>query len=379
VPAIDIHTVGAGGGTIAGVDGAGMLFVGPRGAGANPGPACYGRGGEQPTVTDAQVVLGKMGDDDDAAGDTGDSTKTLSLDRGLALDALRNRVATPLGIDPQLAANGITRLLEQNLLHAVERISIERGYDPSRFVLVAAGGAGPMFGANVGRLLGCRQVYVPRLAGVFCALGMLHSDVRQEFFRVVFGNLMSTDEGVLERAYAELSEQAAAWLGTEGFDASRSLLVREIDLRYRAQQWSIRVTIPEVSASNGTGDAIDHQRIRAAFEQEHQRLFGHTQPDGNIELTAVRVIAVGKLDALEHPSIAMSDRTATAGSRRDLITHDGQTVSAGVYLGSTLEPGMSLPGPALIEEATTTIYVGPHDRLYVDEANNYVIELERSA
>ena len=179
---VDIHTVGAGGGTIAGADAAGLLFAGPRGAGAVPGPAAYGRGGEEPTVTDAQLVLGRLAPGPYAGG-------AVSLDLERAETALRTRVGEPLGLGLHDAAIGVIRLVEQNLLQAVERISTERGRDPARFVLVAGGGAGPMHGAAVGRRLGARGVLVPRLAGVFCALGMLNADVGQDFARVFIAPL----------------------------------------------------------------------------------------------------------------------------------------------------------------------------------------------
>ena len=158
LPSVDIHTIGAGGGTIAGVDSAGLLFVGPRGAGANPGPACYGLGGNEPTVTDALLVLGRLKPGPYAGG-------AVSLDESRAKTAVTGGVAAMLGIDLDAAAAGIIRLLEQNLLHALQQISIQRGYDPREFTLVASGGAGPMHGASVGRMLGCRAVYIPRLSG----------------------------------------------------------------------------------------------------------------------------------------------------------------------------------------------------------------------
>ena len=168
IPSVDVFTIGAGGGTIAGVDRAGLLFARPRGAGAVPGPACSGQGGTEPTVTDAQLVLGRLQSGGYAGG-------SVSLDETLAREAIERRIARPLGIGVEEAAAGVIRLVEQNLLHAVQEISSERRHDPRRFVLVTAGGAGPMHGAGIGRLLGCREVYVPRLSGVYCALGMLHN------------------------------------------------------------------------------------------------------------------------------------------------------------------------------------------------------------
>ncbi|MCH2185875.1 hydantoinase/oxoprolinase family protein, partial [Myxococcota bacterium] len=181
-PAIDIHTIGAGGGTIAGVDDAGLLFVGPEGAGADPGPACYGLGGTRPTVTDAHLVLGRLRPGQSAGG-------TLDLDLLAAREAIETHVARKLNMTVEDAAAGIIELVEQHLLSAVEHISIERGHSPGRFTLVAAGGAGPMHGASVAAGLGCTQVHIPRDAGALCAIGMLNTDVRQDFTRFLLGSL----------------------------------------------------------------------------------------------------------------------------------------------------------------------------------------------
>ena len=189
-PAVEIHTVGAGGGTIASVDGAGLLHVGPAGAGANPGPACYGLGGGEATITDAQLVLGRVKPGPMAGG-------TVTLDQDKASSVIERRIAKPLGLSVDAAAAGMIRLMDQKLLHAVQRLSSERGHDPKQFTLVAAGGAGPLHGASVGRALGSRHVYLPRLAGAFCALGMLHSDVRHDSVRVYFADLDRADPAAI--------------------------------------------------------------------------------------------------------------------------------------------------------------------------------------
>ncbi|MBT6203084.1 MAG: hydantoinase/oxoprolinase family protein, partial [Rhodospirillaceae bacterium] len=233
-PAIDVHTVGAGGGTIAHVDAGGMLQLGPQGAGAVPGPACYGLGGEHPTVTDALLVLGRLREGTYAGG-------AVTLDGAAARKALETHVATPLGLSVADAAAGIISILEQNLLHAVERISIERGYDPSACFLVAAGGAGPMHGSAVARQLGCRTVYIPRQAGAFCALGMLNADVRRDVSRVLIANIDTVEAQSVETGYGDLEREATGVLASEGFTDDRATTERAMDLRYRGQQWSIRV------------------------------------------------------------------------------------------------------------------------------------------
>ena len=350
---VDIHTVGAGGGTVAGADAAGLLFAGPRGAGAVPGPAAYGRGGEEPTVTDAQLVLGRLAPGPYAGG-------AVSLDPQQAEIALRTRVAEPLGIDTNDAAIGVIRLVEQNLLQAVERISIERGRDPARFVLVACGGAGPMHGAAVGRRLGAQGVLVPRLAGVFCALGMLNADVGQDFARVFIARLDGDTVNEARGVYAALEGDARKWLREGGFEVGSMHFEHEADLRYAGQQWDVRVA---------DADA-DVAELRAAFEREHDRLFGHVQPDSTVELTKLRVVGIGALPPLVPVRAEPGGPAPVPASTREVYAFGPRGEPLGfaptpVYRGADLLPGHRLAGPLLVEEQTTTVVVGPEDRLEV--------------
>ncbi len=355
LPSVDIHTIGAGGGTIAGVDSAGLLFVGPRGAGANPGPACYGLGGTAPTVTDALLVLGRLKPGPYAGG-------AVSLDEDKAKTAVLEKVGRPLGIDLDAAASGIIRLLEQNLLHALQQISIQRGYDPREFTLVAAGGAGPMHGASVGRMLGCRAVYIPRLSGVFCALGMLHTDLRLDFVRTRYGRLDEVPAPELETIFAELEAEATAQLEASG--APEIDCTREIDLRYTGQSWDVRIPL----------DSLDKSEIRQRFEAEYDRLFGHIQPDGVLEMTALRVVGTGRLPRAAAAQADRSDGAPTPVEWRSVFLTEGRA-EIDVYDGADLRPGQHIAGPALIAEHTTTVMVGPGDRLEVDGANNFMIHL----
>jgi N-methylhydantoinase A len=347
-PSVEIHTVGAGGGTIAWVDSAGLLHVGPQGAGARPGPAAYGLGGEQPTVTDAQLVLGRLRPGPLAGG-------AVTLDGTLARKAIE-RLARPLGLSVEEAAAGVIRLLEQNLLHAVERLSIERGHNPATFTLVAAGGAGPMHGANVARAVGCKRALLPRASGAFCAMGMLQSDVRQDYLKVFLADLDKVERATLEAGFAELETRAA--------DAQ--LKEREFDLRYEGQQWPVRVAL----------DGIDTKGVRAQFEAEHQRLFGHIQPHGRIDITALRVVGRTPLDWT--PPAARSPQTAPPVPRETRqvwidAAHGWRDVP--VYDGGSLRPGCKLPGPLLIEERTTTAFIGPRDLLEVDARDDFVVHI----
>jgi N-methylhydantoinase A len=360
-PSVEIHTVGAGGGAIAWVDDAGLLHVGPQGAGARPGPAAYGLGGENPTVTDAQLVLGRLRPGPLAGG-------AVTLDGTLARQAIESKLAKPLGLSVEDAAAGVIRLLEQNLLHAVERLSIERGHNPATFTLVAAGGAGPMHGSAVARALGCSRALLPRAAGAFCALGMLQSDVRQDYLQVFVADLDRLDRAALDAGFAQLEARARDALSRDGFGAADSAVERELDLRYDGQQWPVRVAL------NGAG--FDAAAARQAFEAEHQRLFGHIQPGGRIDITALRVVGRGRLDWTPPATRGPQTAAPTPREKRKVWidpVHGWREVP--IYDGADLGPGCTLEGPLLIEERTTTAFVGPRDRLEVDARDDFLVHV----
>lgn len=364
-PAVDIHTVGAGGGTLAGVDGGGMLRVGPEGAGADPGPAAYGLGNDRPTATDAHLVLGRLRPGPMAGG-------AVTLDPARAAKAVEDHVARPLGLTVEQAAIGILRLLEQNLLHAVERLSVERGYDPKRFTLVAAGGAGPMHGVAVARALGCERVFVPVQAGAFCALGMLWSDVRLDSLRVMDGDLDEITADEVAEGFAPLLDMAARALEREGFTAAEAEVQRVFDLRYKGQQWSLRTMVPE------SGETLDRSSIRQAFEADHERRFGHIQPDGKLLITALRAVATGRIERQAPKGMAeRSDgsKPVPQDHRRAFVDAATGWADVPVHASDSLLPGHRLTGPAIIEAPTTTVLVGAGDELSVDDHGNYLINI----
>ena len=361
LPSVDIHTISAGGGTIASVDEGGMLHAGPRGAGARPGPACYGFGGADPTVTDAQLLLGRLAPGPYAGG-------AIDLDASLAADAMDDRVARPLSVPTERAAVGIVELVEQHVKHAIEDVSIERGLDARDFTIVGAGGAGGMHAAPVARALGCTKVYVPRNAGVFCAFGMCNSNVRHDYIHALGEELGAGAADRLEAAFADLEARARGQLDRDGFAEDETHIERALDLVYVGQQWLVRVDLPVARL-----DVLD---IRTRFETEFQRLFDYIQPDGRIELVNARVIGTGVMPALEVASRPLTAEPLPApGCRPVYVDAQSGVVEAAIYRGSDLAPGHTLRGPAIVAEETTTVFVGTGDMLEVDPYDNFLIRI----
>ena len=362
-PAIDIHTIGAGGGTIAGVDEAGLLYVGPQGAGADPGPACYGHGGTLPTVTDAQLVLGRLRPGKSAGG-------TLDLDIDAAREAILTHVAELLGMTVEEAAAGIVEVVEQHLLSATEHISIERGHSPRRFTMVAAGGAGPMHGASVAAGLGCERVYVPRDAGALCAIGMLHSDVRQDFTRFLMGSLDELDLAEIDAGFEGLRAQALDVMDGEGFAASQVTLDCELELHHPGQLWTIRVP-----AYGNEPSMIDAAAVRDAFEAEYQRLYGHVQQDGTIMVASLRLVARASTGDVATSETEPAEGDPEPIERRSVWHGPFGWCDTPVFDGEVLRRGHTIMGPALVEELTTTVVARPGDRLWVDANGDLFIDL----
>jgi N-methylhydantoinase A len=357
LPSVDIHSVSGGGGTIAHVDGGGLLHVGPHGAGARPGPACYGFGGTDATVTDAQLLLGRLPSGSFANG-------LITLDEARARAAVEQHVAAPLGVDVVTAAAGIIRLLEQDLQHAIERISIERGHDPRQFMLVAGGGAGALHAANVARALGCPRVYVPRIAGVFCAFGMCSTDIRQDFQSAWLRPLDIGDAAAIERGFGDLTELARKRLAASGFSLSDLRFERSLELRYAGQQWPLGVPV----------EAFDVAAVRAEFEARHQRLYAHRQPEGSIEIVNLKLAGIGRLKRVQAPGLEPTQAAATPRGRRSIyLDATAGFADVLIYDGDRLRPGQEISGPALIEERNTTILIGRHDRLEVDPTGNFLM------
>jgi N-methylhydantoinase A len=358
-PSVDIHTVSAGGGSIARVDAGGVMTLGPDGAGSDPGPAAYGRGGDEATDTDAQVVLGRL-----PAGSFAGGAITLEIDS--ARYVIDSRIGRRLNLASNLSAVGIVRLQGQALVHAVERVSVERGYDPRRFSLVAVGGAAALHAAAVARRLGCREVLIPRLAGVFCAFGMLNADIRRDTVRSLIAPLSAEALEATADPFSALEEEIADAFRRQNLAPEAATFERGLDIRYPGQQSSLRIDY-----------TTDAAKVRSAFEAAHQSLYGHLQSGSSPEIAALRVTGSIAAPALPSTRNAVGATAVPKPKTHRTVWVEGAGELAGVpiYSGAALRPGHKLVGPLVVEDTTTTILVGLGDRLRVDASDTFVIEI----
>ena len=357
-PTVEIIEIGAGGGSIAWADDAGGLHVGPRSAGAEPGPACYGRGGTEPTLTDANVVAGRI----DPAYFLGGA---MTLDEDAATRALRN-LGTRLGADASAVARGVIRYAVAQMSHALRLVTLRRGYDPRDFAFVAYGGAGPLHAALLARELGIIRTIIPPGPGHFSAFGMLAGPLRADAVQTVVGALGETDLGA---AFARAQDAATAELGAQA--AGKPGLTRYAELRYQGQEHTIEVTIP---AETDLASAAGRAELRSAFDRRCLEAYAF-QLDVPLEVVAVRVSAVAPMSAVQWSDGDAGGGAGPAGDSRlvDLDLHGG-VARVPVIGRSGLASGERLGGPCVVEEPAATTLVLPGQAVYRDEMGNLVIE-----
>ena len=359
---LDIVSIGAGGGSIARVDEGGILQVGPESAGADPGPACYGRGGVHATVTDADLLLGYLDADRFAGG-------RMRLDRAAAERAV-GRIARALRCDLAHAAAGIQRVIDTKMAEGVRLVSIRRGVDPRGFALLAFGGAAGLHVSAVARQLGMSRIVVPRLASVLSAFGMLASDLRVELARSHVAEAHALDASELRALFAELEREGRARLAGAGFDGPVRIH-RTADMRYGEQIFEIPVDLDPIP-----WDAPDLlERIAAAFHRPHEELYTYALPDRAPVLVNVRVAVVGELDAPPEEPARPAGPPVPPRGRRSI--HLDDWCEAPVFDFEALAPGQTIDGPALVESTTTTVLLRPGDRARVTAEGWLRIEVER--
>jgi N-methylhydantoinase A len=359
-PSIDIAEVGAGGGSIAYLDRAGGLRVGPHSAGALPGPACYGRGGMLPTVTDANVVLGYI-----RAGQLADGQ--VSIDRAAAERAIHDHIATPLGMDLLRAADGIHRIANARTMRALRAVSTERGRDPREFALIAFGGAGPIHAAGLARELGCPRVLIPLLPGLFSALGLLLTGVEHHDIRsCLLAGAEQIDAG-MRQIGAQLRAHMLDRFQTENFVAGQVTLSWSVDMRFGGQTSDIRIAL------HGEPEQTHARALRSAFETEHERLYGHrSDPDNPVEVTAIRLIGRADLGAQATTLRPVTTYTPVVQSRRAYFGPEWGSIETPILARADLATGRA--GPLLIDEYDSTAVVPPGMRAWLDEQNQIVME-----
>jgi N-methylhydantoinase A len=360
LPSIDIHTVGAGGGSIAHIGRDGLLKVGPESAGAAPGPACYGQGGTLPTVTDANVVLGRLPCELVGGG--------MRLDRDAAARAIEP-IAGKLGLSVEEAALGIIRIVVSNMVRAIRVVSIERGYDPRRFSLMPFGGAGGLHAADVARELGMRDIVIPISPGILCAEGVAVSDLEESFVATVRAPV-DQDLGPVRSALARLLDEAGTWAMSIG-EGQHCDLSAALDMRYVGQNYELPIDI-----GNGNESSLpDGQELQSRFFAEHQAKYGHFDPNASVEIINVRLrarIQFGKVRPSNNPGRAPSEAAPLNG----LVWFGGdRPVETSIVDRASLGPGDSLTGPVIITQFDSTTVVPPGAAAHVDEAGNLIMEL----
>ena len=361
-PMLDIHTVGAGGGSIAWIDSGGHVKVGPRSAGADPGPACYGKGGRDATVTDANVTLGLLSREALLGG-------RMPIDAAAA-DRAVDALAARLRLSREVVAQGIIALATASMARAIRVISVERGYDPRDYTLVAFGGAGPLHAARLARELDIPRVLVPPIPGILCAYGLLTADLRVDFSRTHPASLTPEALPGIQHTFAELLEQAERWFVLEGIPETRRRLRRVADMRYVGQNYELSVELPSRFLT-----AEDVPVVLEAFHKAHDFAYGYAAEGEPVQVVTLRLEATGivpkPLPQRVPPGASIED--ARIGTRYAYLPENGGWGAVPLYDRSRLGAGLCLPGPAIVEQMDSTVLVLPGQRADVDDYGNVIL------
>jgi N-methylhydantoinase A len=363
VPGLDIHTIGAGGGSIATRDSGGALRLGPESAGAEPGPACYARGGAAPTVTDANLFLGRLGPEGLLGG-------AMRLDVEAAAKAIEP-LAAALGLSVTETARGIVAVVNANMAGAVRLVTVHRGVDPSSLAMLAFGGAGPLHACALARELGIRTVVVPPSPGLLCALGLLVEDLRTDSVRTCVMPLAAEALARLEALFADMEAEAVTWLAREHVPAERRSLERWLDMRYLGQNYELQVEVPRAGPTTH-GDAPLRERFRAM----HETAYGYAAPDEPIQIVNARLVARGRPDLPvlpRQPRASHDAATAITGHRPIFFDEAASFIDCPVYDRRRLAAGHVIAGPAVTEQFDSTTLLHPGQRAEVDELGCLVI------
>lgn len=368
VPQFAIHTIGAGGGSLARVDAAGLLRVGPESAGAVPGPVCYGRGGTEPTVTDAHAVLGRIDPGSFLGGE-------MTLDVEAARSAVEERIAKPLGLTIEQAAQGILDIADAAMARGVRVVSVNKGHDPRDFTLVPFGGAGAMHALTVGALVEVGRVVVPQRAGIFSAVGLASSDVKYDFIRIVEQPMDTCSAADLAAIFEPLDAQAVERLNRKMPKEAKIDLVRVAQLRYMRQDNKVSLRLPDEEITSAT-----LAELAVQFHETHLFQFGHNNPNGRIELVSLALEAYGRMWHARSERIPSTPKCVAAEPKswRHVYFKETGWSDIAVYQRSSLQPGDAFAGPAIVEEREATVIVTPGVAGHVDGGGNIVLERKQA-
>jgi N-methylhydantoinase A/oxoprolinase/acetone carboxylase beta subunit len=368
VPMVDVDTIGAGGGSIAYVDGGGIFRVGPRSAGADPGPAAYGRGGTEPTATDAMVNLGWLIPETFLGGE-------MKLRADLARMAFAEGPASALGMSVEEASMGAVQILTHSMVQSIEENSVRKGYDPRDFALLAAGGAGPLFAAQIALEVGTPWVLVPGYPGVTAALGLLATDMVYEFVSTVYQRVSKLDSAALEEAFGALEAQARAQLDEDGVPADRILIQRVADCRYLGQGYELRV-----DCGSGAIDAAWVEKLRRDFDDIHEREYSRRFEEADVEIPNLRVRGIGLQPKLRAPEAERAPEPPSAALRHEgeawfRVRGSLEQVTTRFYDRGALQVGNVLEGPSIVNQYDSTTVIPPEVSARIDRFGNIVIDV----
>ncbi|CAN5329802.1 hydantoinase/oxoprolinase family protein [soil metagenome] len=364
-PMLDIHTVGAGGGSIAFVDAGGLLKVGPRSCGADPGPVCYDRGSTEPATTDANVVLQTLNPDFLLGG-------RMAVRKDLAKASI-GRLAGQLGLGVMETAQGIISVVTANMARAIRVISIQRGHDPRDYTLMAFGGAGPLHAARLARELDMKRVLVPRNPGILCAMGLLLTDLRADFAATRLMPVAASSAPDVSAAFSGLTERAEAWFVHEEIATENRHLTRTADMRYSGQNYELAVPVPEGQVTPAVLDAL-----AADFAEAHRQRYGFVAEGEAVQLVTLRLEATGlvrKADLRAYPMEGPDASAAITGARKVWFPEAGDFMDTPIYSRDLLKPGNVFTGPAIVEQMDTTTVVLPGMEARVDVYLNLILEV----
>jgi len=367
LPLIDIHTIGAGGGSIAWLDKMKALHVGPQSAGADPGPACYNRGGVEPTSTDADLVLGYLDPDYFLGGE-------IKLVPELAEKAIKEKVADPLGMDVREAAKAIRTIIDHNMVDGISVVSVQRGEDPRKYALVAAGGAGPVHAASLAKTIGIKKILIPRSSSIFCALGGIIADLRHDFVKSVTTRADIVDPETLRSHFSEMEALGNFYLEQEDISEKDRYYKRSMDMRYKGQFHEVEVPV--------TDDEIQLTKEALAslvekFNNKHEELYAY-RDNVETEIINLRLAAYGKVvtPSRKEQSFVTREASEHVKTKRDVYFEDRDSfISTPIYDGDAMEVGNRVKGPSIVEQKTTTIVIPPKAWLEVMPYGDYIMHL----